>query len=347
LVGKTTTMTTADAIVTDAAPSAAATSPAPLPCANECTSTDASTPDHVPHAAAADAPPAFKAGWFVRAVSGLKDKWRAVTVAAAIKAPATPKKHAPSPRAASATSTSSQSTTTAQVTAAAPAGATASAPEAPKKASWLARTLAAANAKCDAASDSAAASWRATAAKASAALTPKRNASLKKCRSVKADTANSCLLSSPAVDAPAAGPMNNSGHTPAAADDAAVLVTIAASTASELAATALKPGPKASAKGAPGWGKSFGDRLRAALPRARSSRRLTVPSLTAPAEARSGLSAKACDAEPVNATAAHKGRIGAALTAKLARLSSRRSRSRPDQAAAAAEAIGGEAAVAC
>ncbi|KIZ04910.1 hypothetical protein MNEG_3053 [Monoraphidium neglectum] len=213
-------------IIADA-PSATTAPLAPLACAPEPKSSDATTPDPVPHAAAADAPTAAKASWFVRAVSGLKDRWRAVTAAAATKTPAAAEKHAPTPRTASATSASATSSTsnTSQAAAAAAPGDDASAPKAPKKANWFARAFATAEA---------------------------------------------------------------------------------------------------------------------------NDRRPTTPA--APIKARSGgTPAKPGDAEPATAAtvAAPKGRIGAALAAKLARLSSRRSRDRPDQVAAAAEALGGEAAVAC
>jgi hypothetical protein len=336
-------------IIADA-PSATTAPLAPLACAPEPKSSDATTPDPVPHAAAADAPTAAKASWFVRAVSGLKDRWRAVTAAAATKTPAAAEKHAPTPRTASATSASATSSTsnTSQAAAAAAPGDDASAPKAPKKANWFARAFATAEAKCGAACASVAVSWPASAAKAAAALTPKRKALIKKSRSSKADTKTSSLLTSPAVVAPVAGPIDIDSSTSAAADDAAVLVSVVAPAAPEPTVAALKPGSKAGAAATPRWGKYLGDRFRAALPRTRSDRRPTTPA--APIKARSGgTPAKPGDAEPATAAtvAAPKGRIGAALAAKLARLSSRRSRDRPDQVAAAAEALGGEAAVAC
>jgi hypothetical protein len=345
-ITKKTTKIPTQAVTTDT-PTAAAAPPAPLPCAPKGASTDASTPNHVPHAAAADAPTAAKASWFVRAVSGLKDKWSAVIAAAATKTPAAAEKHAPTPRTASATSSTSttRKSNTAQAAAATP-GDGASAPKASEKANWFARAFATAEAKCGAACDSVAASWRASAAKATAALTPKRKVLIKKSRSSKADTKTSSLPTSPAALAPVAGPIDNASPTSAAADDAAVLVSVVAPAAPEPTVAALKPGSKAGAAATPRWGKYVGDRFRAALPRTRSGRRPTTPA--APIKARSGgTPAKPCDAEPATAAAvaAPKGRVGAALTAKLARLSSRRSRDRPDQVAAAA--VGGEAAVAC
>jgi hypothetical protein len=333
---ETTTKTKSNA-ATAGAPTAAAAPPSPLPCSPERTSTKASTPDHVPHAAAADALTACQAGWFVRAASA-KDKWRTMTAAAASKTPAALNKQLPAPRSASASSTSNKSNA-AKAEAAAPSD-DASAVKASQNTSWLATALTAAQAKCGAACDSVTNSWRAPAAKASAALTPRGKAALKKGRSGKPDATAAPVPAGAALPVPAAGIDVASSPVPAACTDAAVVVSI-------LAPLAPTPSSETGAAAAPKWRKNFGDRFRAALPHARSCRRTPASCPTGCIEARTATTAKpCCDAEAAAAAAARKRLIGATFAAKLGRLSLRRSP--PDQAASAvAGVVGGKAAVAC
>ncbi|KIY99523.1 hypothetical protein MNEG_8438 [Monoraphidium neglectum] len=203
-------------------------------------------------AATADAPTAPKAGWFVRAVGGFKAKWRAATVvvaAAVTKTAHASKEPVPSPRAASISSTSNRSIAAKAVSAA--PGDDASGPKVPKKTNWFASTLAAVNAECGAARDSVTASWRATAAKAPAVLTPKSKASPKKGRRGKAGATTACVPAAAALTASAAGPDAASSPVPAAGTDAAVHVSIVASLAPEPAPTAPKPCSEAGAAAAP------------------------------------------------------------------------------------------------